>query len=51
MAAVTGGIIFTLILNFFDALFVAQLIGIVVIVLIRVIVMRYKVGLPRMNVD
>ncbi|PKD43053.1 trimeric intracellular cation channel family protein [Rhodohalobacter barkolensis] len=51
MAAVTGGIIFTLILNFFDALFVAQLTGIVVIVFIRVIAVRYKVGLPRMNVD
>ncbi len=51
IAAVTGGIIFTLILHFFDALFVAQLTGIVVIVLIRVIVVHYKVGLPRMNVD
>jgi len=51
IAAITGGIIFTLILHFFDALLVAQLTGIFVIVLIRVIVVRYKVGLPRMNAD
>jgi uncharacterized membrane protein YeiH len=46
LAAVTGGIIFTLILHFFDALFIAQLAGIIVIVLIRVVVVKYELGLP-----
>lgn len=46
MAAVTGGIIFTLILHFFDALFIAQIAGIVSIILIRVIVVRKGFGLP-----
>lgn len=46
LAAVTGGIIFTLILHFFDALFIAQLAGIIIIVLIRVIVVKYELGLP-----
>lgn len=46
LAAVTGGIVFTLILHFFNALFVAQLAGIIIIVLIRVIVVKYELGLP-----
>jgi uncharacterized membrane protein YeiH len=46
LAAVTGGIIFTLILHFFDTLFIAQLAGIIVIVLIRVVVVKYELGLP-----
>lgn len=47
MAALTGGLLFVLILHLFDSLFVAQLLGIVVIVLIRIIAVRYKLGLPR----
>lgn len=46
LAAVTGGIIFTMILHFFDALFIAQLTGILIIVLLRVIVVKYELGLP-----
>jgi uncharacterized membrane protein YeiH len=46
LAAVTGGIIFTLILHFFDALFIAQMAGIITIVVIRVIVVKYELGLP-----
>jgi uncharacterized membrane protein YeiH len=46
MAAVAGGIIFTLILHIFDALFTAQIAGIVSIILIRVLVVKWGVGLP-----
>jgi len=46
LAAVTGGIIFTLILHHFEALFIAQMAGIVTIVLIRIIVVKYELGLP-----
>ena len=46
LAAVTGGIIFTVILHLFDALFIAQMAGIVAILLIRVIVVKYELGLP-----
>jgi uncharacterized membrane protein YeiH len=49
MAAITGGIIFTLILHFSDALLPAQIAGIVSIVLIRVIVKKYQLGLPRLG--
>jgi uncharacterized membrane protein YeiH len=46
LAAVTGGIVFTLILQFFDALFIAQMTAIVTIIMIRVIVVKFELGLP-----
>jgi uncharacterized membrane protein YeiH len=49
MAAVTGGIIFTLILHFSGSLLPAQVAGIVSIVLIRVFVVKVNLGLPRLS--
>jgi uncharacterized membrane protein YeiH len=49
LAAVTGGIIFTVIFLLFDALFIAQMAGIVIIVLIRIIVVKYELGLPKLE--
>jgi uncharacterized membrane protein YeiH len=51
MAAIAGGMIFVTILTLFDTLLIAQIAGIVSIVLIRIIVGRYKVGLPRIDPD
>lgn len=49
MAAVTGGVIFVSILTLFDTLLIAQVAGILSIVLIRMIAGRYQVGLPRIE--
>ncbi|MCC5915423.1 MAG: trimeric intracellular cation channel family protein [Balneolaceae bacterium] len=49
MAAVTGGIVFTLILQIWDALLIAQIAGIITIVLIRVVAVRKGLGLPSLE--
>jgi uncharacterized membrane protein YeiH len=49
LAAITGGILFLLILHFFDSLFISQIVGIAVIILVRVLAVRYKLGLPRFS--
>lgn len=46
MAAITGGIVFTLILHIWETLLIAQIAGIVIIVLIRVIAVKKSLGLP-----
>jgi uncharacterized membrane protein YeiH len=47
MAAVAGGIIFVLILHFFDTLLIAQIAGIGAIISIRFLAVKYRLGLPR----
>ncbi|TVR15664.1 MAG: trimeric intracellular cation channel family protein [Balneolaceae bacterium] len=49
IAAVVGGIIFITIIELFDALFIAQITGILIIVLIRYIAVKKELGLPRFH--
>jgi uncharacterized membrane protein YeiH len=51
MAAVAGGIIFVLILHFFDTLLIAQIAGIGAIISIRFLAVKYRLGLPRFEGD
>jgi uncharacterized membrane protein YeiH len=47
MAAIAGGMIFVILLTLFDALLIAQIAGILSILLIRVIAVKYQLGLPK----
>ncbi len=49
MAAICGGLVFWLILEVWDALLIAQVTGILSIVLIRVVAVRFGLGLPRIT--
>lgn len=46
-AAVAGGIVFTLILLLCNALFPAQIAAILSIVVIRILAVKFRLGLPR----
>lgn len=49
MAAITGGILFIMILHYIGSLFVAQILGIAIIILIRIVAVKYELGLPKFS--
>lgn len=49
IAAVAGGTIFITIIELFNALFIAQITGILIIILVRYIAVKRELGLPRLQ--